>query len=118
MQFSILVFRSSRLDPVPAASLHAAGALVGVRHGSSCLPQQWLQQMEVDAAGSAFFNKEAVQSVLGHQQNTDGSIQQQQQCTAGNGGNDVDLVYTTKNMGRQGAVLLARLLAQLDVSEI
>lgn len=80
-----------------------AGALVGARDGCAWLPQQWLAQMERDAAGTTFFNMPAVQEVLSKQA---GSTAQQQQGT--------ELVCCTKDMGREGAVVLSQLLGQLD----
>jgi hypothetical protein len=97
-------------SPLTSASLlstgcwcMAAGALVGARDGCAWLPEQWLAQMERDAAGTTFFNMPAVQKVLSQQA---GSTAQQQQGT--------ELVCCTKYMGRKGAVVLSQLLAQLD----
>jgi hypothetical protein len=89
------------------------GALVGARHGSSWLPEYWLGQLEQDAAGRTFFDKVAVQSLLSQQEaasDTAGGRQQQQ----AEGGGDGAVVHSTRNMGREGAVVLAMLLAQLD----
>jgi hypothetical protein len=91
--------------------------------------------MEQDAHGTTLFNMPAVQAMLtssprSESQQTgtttaaacDSSTtqqQQQQQQQQGGGGEEVAgtggvVVYTTRNMGRQGATLLAQLVAQLD----
>lgn len=102
-----------------------AGALVGARHGSSWLPEQWLSQLETDAAGVVFFNTPPVEAVLSAQHpagpGVEGGCAQQHlqepqllQRTGEAAASEQQLVLTTKNMGREGAVVLARLLAQID----
>jgi hypothetical protein len=76
--------------------------------------------MESDHPGVEFFNMPAVQTLLSTQGSAaaaDGGAaqQQQEQQLPGMGdGTLVELVRTTRNMGRQGAVVLGRLLARVD----
>lgn len=88
--------------------LMSAGALVGAREGCAWLPQQWLAQMEQDAAGTTFFNMPAVQEELSQEAGSAARQQEQQQ------GPEKELVCCTRDMGRESAVVLAQLLAQLD----
>jgi hypothetical protein len=77
--------------------------------------------MESDHPGVEFFNMPALQALLNTHvaaaeaaaADDDGSSQQQQQPGMG-GDTVVELVRTTRNMGRQGAVVLGRLLARVD----
>jgi len=80
-----------------------SGALAGAQHGCLCLPADWVSQLE-QHPDYGKFSSAAVQQALGN----DGG--QQPQPAQG----EAELVNTTLNMGRDGAVLLARLVAQLD----
>lgn len=85
----------------------SAGALVGARDGCAWLPQQWLAQMEQDAAGTTFFNMPAVHKELSQEAGSTARQEQQQ-------GSEKELVCCTRDMGRESVVVLAQLLAQLD----
>lgn len=89
---------------VPTCYVSVAGALVGAAHGSGWLPQHWLSQLETDAQGVAFFGRAAAEA----------------EAAADDAGEDggAQRVLTTCNMGKDGAVELARLLAELDCKEL
>ncbi|KAF6259861.1 ADP-ribosylation/Crystallin J1 [Scenedesmus sp. NREL 46B-D3] len=107
-----------------------AGAMMGALHGTSWLPQAWLSNLENGSRPPnsnpgehrSFFDQAAADALLageGACRKTRGAAADAP-AAAGAGGADAggvdvgDVVYTTRDMGRDAAMQLARLLAQLD----
>jgi hypothetical protein len=110
-----------------------AGAMMGALHGTSWLPEQWLDNLENASTPpksnhgnhKSFFNKAAADALLAGR----GACRTAADAAAdaaGAGGSSVaadggdgdDVVLTTRDMGRDAAVQLARLLAQLDCKTV
>jgi hypothetical protein len=106
--------------------------MLGALHGPSWIPQQWLDNLENKAqppsrtrskGKTGFFNEDAVDALLAAAGGdsacrTAGAVEARAgaggQGTSGKVAAGADVVYTTHDMGRDAAVKLARLLAQLD----
>jgi hypothetical protein len=100
--------------------------MMGALHGTSWLPHQWLDNLENASKPpssnlgkhKSFFNKADADALLAGgtaaaaaPAGSDGSIAAANVAT---GGCHEDVVLTTRDMGRDAAMQLARLLAQLD----
>lgn len=102
------------------------GAIAGALHGSDWLPPDWLEQLEAGRRCNAanleeFFDMPAVEATLQEQEQQ--HVETDMAAVSGDGGDagaaaaavhGPVLMHTTRDMGRDGAVLLARLLARLD----
>eukprot|EP00879_Flechtneria_rotunda_P000123 GHRR01000185.1.p1 GENE.GHRR01000185.1~~GHRR01000185.1.p1 ORF type:complete len:477 (+),score=171.76 GHRR01000185.1:587-2017(+) len=83
------------------------GALMGALHGSAWLPQGWLDHLENSSKPPDAFFSDKASSVYISQVITASTC-------SGSNDNEEDLVLTTKDMGRDAAVVLAHMLARLD----
>jgi hypothetical protein len=103
----------------------SAGAMMGALHGTSWLPQQWLDNLENASKPprsnhgkhKSFFNNAAADALLAGGAAVDapaGSDGSNAAASVAAGGGDGDVVLTTRDMGRDAVMQLARLLAQLD----
>jgi hypothetical protein len=101
--------------------------MMGALHGTSWLPQQWLDNLENASKPprnnlgehKSFFNKAAADVLLagGTAAAADAPAGADGSNAAANvaaGGGHEDVVLTTRGMGRDAAMQLAHLLAQLD----
>jgi hypothetical protein len=79
---------------------------VGALHGSAWLPRDWLEQLEQHPDEASFFDAAAVRQY---------ATQAGGAARLGGSAPGPVVVRTTRDMGRDGAVQLARLLAMLDV---
>lgn len=88
---------------------------MGALHGSAWIPKSWLDNLE-NHNELDFFNQAAVDAVLAADDTsnrTEAAASAAQGCE-GQRGQQQELVRTTRDMGRDGAIVLARLLARLD----
>ena len=107
----------------------SAGAMMGALHGTAWLPQQWLSNLENGTKPprnnhgqhKAFFDQAAADALLaaGAACRTpaaaaDAPAAADGHAAAGGRLSGSEVVLTTRDMGRDAAVQLARLLAQLD----
>jgi hypothetical protein len=92
-----------------------AGALVGALHGTAWLPASWTSSLERAADEDRFFNMPAVEQLLMQEpEDGGGGLSTGAGPQAQDAGTEV-LVRGTRNMGRDGAIRLARLVARLNV---
>lgn len=98
--------------------------MTGALHGTIWLPDDWYTDVEQNAADCQCFDLSAVQAILqegtadtAHKDRRAEPPQPAEAEQLGQAGSSdgVQLVCNnTRNMGREGAVVLGRLLAQLD----
>ena len=87
---------------------------MGALHGTAWIPKSWLDNLE-NSNNPGFFDQAAVDAALTADSNSESeAVAAASQERNEQGEQQHKLVHTTRDMGRDGATLLARLLAKLD----